>query len=1240
MTVRILNSAVRIGFEDAVQDRNNAVDERIARRVLGIAYGDRRLRRNIIRSKSDLENHLAVLNENLKDVQLSQFNIDDPDVLREAVILLVAREYLEQLGDRLNTATSVEDLKLPEDISASSLSESELGEERSDQLSDKKSAELAGSDQSDNDSSAESSLADAEEALQEPTAASLSSAEKKQVANESSLSTETGSEIATDVSESASDVDDTHEIVTSTEEEEPPRWEDLDIDIPQADDDIELESFGDDVLAAINRWDPEDIDFLCEHSGGLRDLILEGNSDQVRVGITAFLRLSFERPEEIIPNLDTLIGEFVGMSEPTLSKYATLIANLVVREHPSALVGHIDDLFTVLERDFESVKWIALDTIERFTREHREQIKSEHLIEISKGLNDESVGVRADAAVTLARTALDRAEDVIPYVGALVEQSQYNDESGMVALHALRRVSGEQPSALVPYTDQLLSLYDDLDAYLLWMDTLVPLVGEASQISKNVDKFVDLLGAEDLAEANSDAREAAATLLYRISSESPEALIPYLDDLDSHIDDNPEIASYIILAFRNVGAYNSSHVVSRLDRIVSQFGGVDQVDYSIVRVLGTVSDEAPQEVAPYVDDIAQALSVEPTEDEDRSIRDGVAYTLGHVAQSEPMAVRDYASEGLRLALDEESDVARAGVDIAKAVADVDPALVEPFVDEIINALLEYEQNPSDSEEYVGGRLGECLVRIAEDSPTTITPYFQDLLRVAKRHQNTIGTKATHVVAYVASEEPEPVVTHIDNLLELMRYDYAPIVAGAAHTVGSVAQESPKQVVDVAGNITWLFEEEEEAAALAPLNLYSALLPEYSDIVSDALEYVVEAADSRKENISGPALDVLEQYARERPEDLVPYGEQVASHLNSRHEEHNRDAALILRHIAEEEPKAVKPYIPDIISLLTIDDQPKSVLSACICLAECAREYPNEVAAATELLISLVDNGNVQAELKLAAFRPLAQICFNNPSHLSNYTSIISNQLASDDSEVRVEAAELLTIVARSDWEAVTPELDELVAILREGDRPYAITTLLRSVASEDQSAVAEHTDLIFDMLRDFPRDIGDGTDPVPKLLVVAGFIAGDSPGEILEDLDIIEPYLQPSASSERRATALVVLGALSSEHPDAVKPYLDLVAAALEDEPVGGVYPAVDVINNVARSDLKAVEEYAPIINEVTHDDEEIQELIEETRALLRGEDIEAGDDDDPTLPYEKAVYESYEPEAEEVLEDKSETNV
>lgn len=219
----------------------------------------------------------------------------------------------------------------------------------------------------------------------------------------------------------------------------------------------------------------------------------------------------------------------------------------------------------------------------------------------------------------------------------------------------------------------------------------------------------------------------------------------------------------------------------------------------VLKVLATISDDRPAEVAPFVEEIRPYLS-----DDDAERRAHAAECLSDVAAHDPSDVVAAAPALASLVDNRSAGVEHALFALNRIAAD-HPSEVRPAAPTLSEALADETLSVTD-------RLNAtaALGRVASEFPDAGLDAVDDLVELLDSDNHRLRANATGVLSDVAVVHSGALVPHIDEFEPLLHSDDEYTLINTAAGLGRVAEVGPEAVRHLTDRFVELLDHDHEA----------------------------------------------------------------------------------------------------------------------------------------------------------------------------------------------------------------------------------------------------------------------------------------------------------------------------------------------------------------------------------------------------------------------------------------------
>ncbi len=348
----------------------------------------------------------------------------------------------------------------------------------------------------------------------------------------------------------------------------------------------------------------------------------------------------------------------------------------------------------------------------------------------------------------------------------------------------------------------------------------------------------------------------------------------------------------------------------------------------------------------------------------------------------------------------------------------------------------------------------------------------------------------------AQNDPAPIRNNLEELVELLDSSDAEARHAAANALAELAEAAPTAVAPAVGVLGMRLDDdavrEPGARAIAEV---AAEQPSLVEEVAEPLTWCL-VAEAGGEAASAKALQRL---GRAAPEALEPAAGTLGRGLASDTDYVRGVASALLARLAKAKTGAIKPAFESLVNGLTNPDETVRQHAA-VAIARVAIEYPDAARGAVDPLVECVREERGGEERATEALRALAS---EHPDALRPAADRLAATLDSGDPTIRKHMTPVFQTLAAEEPDAVEGTLDRLIARL-----------------SDDEAKTREAAaNAIAHLAADRPEAIADAVGPLVECV-------------------------REERGGEERATE--ALRALASEHPDALRPAADRLAATLD----------------------------------------------------------------------------------------------
>lgn len=330
------------------------------------------------------------------------------------------------------------------------------------------------------------------------------------------------------------------------------------------------------------------------------------------------------------------------------------------------------------------------------------------------------------------------------------------------------------------------------------------------------------------------------------------------------------------------------------------------------------------------------------ESEDRSKAD----ELAHMAETRLPELRGHVSE-LSDLLTAESDYVRGRalgtvVKLTEAYPGDGVALVDPLTDCL-------------TDDHLRDDAALALANVADEDPGEVAALLPALVAVLDE-EGTIRVNVTYALESIAEADPDALAQQgvLQRLFSLLDDDTTEVRLNVTKALGDVAGVDPEAVCEDAAGLRDRLDDESPAvvknAAYALGNVGVAC----PDDVLAAAERLIALTDHEDPEVRAAAAYALGYPTRQPRGQHADTAQSLLEHLDADDTGVKRHVTFALSYLAVENPQATRPTV-DLLTRRVADEDPTVRRNSLGALAALESEFPEDVAAAREGLVGILEN---------------------------------------------------------------------------------------------------------------------------------------------------------------------------------------------------------------------------------------------------------------------------------------------
>ena len=738
-----------------------------------------------------------------------------------------------------------------------------------------------------------------------------------------------------------------------------------------------------------------------------------------------------ESRSNIIAALEDDVGDVRDEASSVLSKTAD--------SHPEALVNEADQIVVGLTAD--QSRLYTQRTLQLLL-EYESSVFN-RVLPACQELLQEDTTTRStqEAVVEVIEDAAEhnprRVRDLVPDLGELLERD--DDDIAFYACSALLDISREYPEDVVDYAPALLDIVGDQNSRArstaaMTLEKVAEV--EPDVVAGGVDTLIDMYFEISRGKEATQAKDVCTTILEQRPGVAEELVPEIRTALKS---DDTQKRRRALFFTSSVALYQPEPFFELQSLVADSLTAEeDKVSEIAADCLGTFADQDADRVVDVVPDLGEAL-----QHDNSDVRSEAADALWHVSSTNSDKVApiiDDITRAFRTSTDHTKDsMCRVLSQLTEDLDDVS----EDLLAELVEFGLSYTSSigTSNAMDAIGG-ISKSVAELNEETQVELRHALQAessdrrenataVLRVLSGQSSgssILGDDVTHTSPPAGTDEL------LDPLTEVFDDPNEDVRKHAAYAVCGLARATPDAVGPILDDVESLVEYEMESNGQAMFGAAEALYylaDEFPDRFvaeeSDLLDYLVPLAVNLDKQVyaDSPAADKSDM-----------------SHLSL----YTTHGAKALGRVADVHPEAVHEAVVD-------DDDNERLI-----------EIYNELSETQENFLGL-----------------LKELSFALPELFGEENEELQELFEGVDSTDRGDVAEIYSILAASNVDAVVDNVPELMDALNEELTPLTMKKLLRSVAT-----IVDKQQVDLTSYREMMRDLfnEDSLDMVGEVILI------------------------------------------------------------------------------------------------------------------------------------------------------------